>query len=324
MKKLLVLVLVLLLVAGCSAKDDKTAMHKIGVLQMMTHDALDSDYQGFKDALKDRGYIEGENIVFDYQNPNNDASSMATMANALVNSEPELIMAIGTAAAQSLSLETDTIPILGSAITDYVDTGLADSNEKPGRNISGCSDFMNMQTQMDLVEALVPDVKTIGLLYSSSEENSYIQAVEMKDECAKRNWTVIEKTISDLTMVNDTMMAFVGNVDALYIPTDNPLASSMASVVIVSEEYDIPVITGWDGGVKDGALASVGVNYYNLGYKTGEYAADLIEGKVTISELPIYFMDHTIADIYYNSNTATKINLELSSEITEKGIDLAQ
>lgn len=320
MKKVLVLVLTLLLV-GCSSDDDGK-IH-IGILQQLTHESLDLAYDGFIDALKDGGYKEGDNLVINYQNPNNDTSSLQTMSGVLVNDNPKLILAIGTSAAQSLSKETSDIAILGTAITDYVDVGLVKSNDKPGSNISGCSDFMNMEVQMNLIDDILDDVQTIGLLYSSNEENSYIQAKEMKIEAQKRGWKVIEKTICDLTMVNDTLLSMIDEINALYIPTDNQLASSIASVDIIAKEYQVPVFTGWDSGVKDGALASVGVNYYDLGYQTGLYAIQLIEDKVNISELPIYYSDYNKATIYYNSNTAKIINLNLSENITKNAIDLA-
>lgn len=124
-------------------------------------------------------------------------------------------------------------------------------------------------------------------------------------------------------MVNDTLLSMIDEINALYIPTDNQLASSIASVDIIAKEYQVPVFTGWDSGVKDGALASVGVNYYDLGYQTGLYAIQLIENKVNISELPIYYSDYNKATIYYNSNTAKIINLNLSENITKNAIDLA-
>ena len=326
MKKVILILLVLLIVAGCSSEnvessDDSTI--KIGVLQLMDHESLNSAYEGFKDALKDNGYDETK-VSFEYQNPNNDKSALATMAQFLVNQECELILAIGTGAAQALQQETVDIPILGTAITDYVDVGLVTSNENPGGNISGSSDYVDMVIQMDLIERFIPDVETVGLIYTSSEENSIIQAEAMKEECAKRGWTVVEKTISDLTMVNDTMMSFVGEIDALYIPTDNPLASSMASVDIVAKENKIPVFVGWDSGVSDGALASIGINYYDLGYKTGENAAKILNGEVNISEMPVYFMDGESATVYYNSETAESMEIEIPEDILTKGTDLSQ
>lgn len=325
MKKILMILLVMLLTA-CSSQNqtvDENALH-IGVLQLMEHEALNNTYNGFIDALKENGYEEGKNLVISFENPNNDKSTLATMAQKLVNEENDLILAIGTAAAQSLQQETDTIPILGSAITDYLDVGLVESNEKPGKNISGSSDYCDMAIQMDLVEMLVPDVQKVGLLYTSSEENSIIQAEQMRKECEKRGWEVVEKTISDLTMVDDTMHSFIGNIDALYIPTDNPLASSMASVEIVASENNIPVIVGCDTMVQDGGLASIGVNYYNLGYQTGLNALKIINNETTIDQLPVYFMDSENADIYYNSKIAEKMGFELPNEIIEKGIDVAK
>ena len=325
MKKILMILLVMLLTA-CSSQNqtvDENAIH-IGVLQLMEHEALNNTYNGFIDALKENGYEEGKNLVISFENPNNDKSTLATMAQKLVNEENDLILAIGTAAAQSLQQETDTIPILGSAITDYLDVGLVESNEKPGKNISGSSDYCDMAIQMDLVEMLVPDVQKVGLLYTSSEENSIIQAEQMRKECEKRGWEVVEKTISDLTMVDDTMLSLIGNIDALYIPTDNPLASSMASVEIVASENNIPVIVGCDTMVQDGGLASIGVNYYNLGYQTGLNALKIINNETTIDQLPVYFMDSENADIYYNSKIAEKMGFELPNEILEKGIDVAK
>ena len=323
MKKLLLCLILLVTLCGCSEETDENTV-KIGVLQLMDHEALNKAYEGFMAALNDEGYVEGENLSIEFQNPNNDKSSLATMAQQLVLDEPALILAIGTGSAQALQQETDTIPILGTAITDYVEVGLVSSNENPGGNISGSSDFCDMEMQMDLIEELVSDVKRVGLLYTSSEQNSIVQAQQMKEECVKRGWEVVEKTISDLTMVNDAMTAFIGDVDALYIPTDNPLASSMASVETIASENKIVTVVGCDTMVADGGLASIGVNYYDLGYETGLNAIKVLKGEVNISELPIYFMDSDTATVYYNSLIAERMGYELPSSILENGQDMAQ
>lgn len=324
MKKLITILLAAILLAGCSNQAADENNITIGVLQLMDHEALNNAYNGFIDALKDNGYVEGENLNIEFQNPNNDKSSLATMALQIVNQNPDLILAIGTASAQALQKETTEIPILGTAITDYEDLGLVASNEHPGGNISGSSDYCDMETQMNLIAQLVPDVHKVGILYTSSEQNSIIQAEEMKKECTERGWQVIEKTISDLTMVNDTMLSFVGDVDAIYIPTDNPLASSMASVEIIASENKIPVIVGCDTMVADGGLASVGVNYYQLGYATGENAVKLLIGEAEISELPVYYMNQDSTTVYYNSTIAEKIGMTLPQEILTKGVDMAK
>ena len=325
MKKIGLTLLIMLLLVACSNSktNENSNKIKIGVLQLMDHESLNEAYDGFKQGLADSGFDESK-VEFDYQNPNNDRNSLATMAQVLVNEEPELILAIGTGAAQALQQETKEIPIIGTAITDYLEVGLVESNKKPGTNISGSSDFVDMDVQMELIEQFVPNVKDIGLLYTSSEENSIVQAEAMKKVCADKGWNVNEKTISDLTMVNDTMSAFSGKIDALYIPTDNPLASSMASIDIIAKENKIPVFVGWVSGVNDGALASVGINYYNLGYQTGLNATKILKQEITISELPIYFIDSENAEVFYNGETAEMINVSVPEILQTKGIDLSQ
>ena len=323
MKKLL-LALALCLLVGCSSSNNQETTNntkEVGILQLMTHDALDKSREGFIDALKDGGYVEGENLTINYQNPESDAANLSTMADSLIADDLDLILAIATTPVQQLQNINDHTPILATAVTDFVATGLVESNENPGGLISGVSDGFPMDTQLDLLLE-VTDVKTLGILYTSSEPNSQIQAEQMEEECAKRNIDTIVKTVSDKTMIDDTMQAFIGQIDALYIPTDNNIASAFASVDIVAKENNIPVLAAESNVVRNGALISLGADYYKIGYQTGEMAVQILNGEKTISDFPIGFQEDV--DIYYNSQTAQEIGIELPTNILEQGIDVTQ
>ena len=180
--------LLLLAMAGvlsaCGTKETSsdTEAKKIGVCQLVTHDALDASYQGFVDGLKDAGYVDGENITIDYQNAQGDQSNCNTIATKLVNENCDLILAIATNAAQSCANATKDIPILVTAVTDPADAGVVESNEVPGGNVSGTSDLTPVKKQMELLVKLIPDAKKIAILYCSSETNSQVQANMAKDE----------------------------------------------------------------------------------------------------------------------------------------------
>lgn len=324
MKKLLALALSLCLLAGCSAGNDSqntTADAKeIGILQLMTHDALDKAREGFIDALKDQGYVEGENLKINYQNPEADQANLSTMADTLIADDPDLILAIATSPVQQLQNINDHTPILATAVTDFVAAGLAESNENPGGLIAGVSDGFPVDTQLDLLLEAT-EVKTLGILYTSSEPNSQIQAEQMAAECESRGIATIIKTVSDKTMIDDTMQSFIGQIDALYVPTDNNIAAAFASVDIVATENKIPVLAGESNVVKNGALLSLGADYYKIGYQTGEMAAQILNGEKTISDFQIEFQEDV--DVYYNSKTAEKLGLDLPQSIIDKGIDVA-
>ena len=320
MKKLLCLVLLLVLLTACGNDNSSSESKRVGILQLATHDALDASRTGFVDALKDGGYIEGENLVIDYQNPEADQANLSLMAETLLSKNPDVVLAIATAPAQTLYQVNNGTPILGTAITDFVASGLANSNEKPGKGIAGVSDGCPMTEQLDLLLEVKPDIKKFGIVYTSSEPNSEIQAKQMQAEANARGIEVMIKTVSDKTMIDDTMQAFVGEVEAIYVPTDNNIASAMASVDIVASENNIIVMTGESNPLKNGGLMSLGVNYYEIGYQTGQMAVKLLNGETTIDDLTI----ETQKDIktYYNSNTATKLGITLPSDILENGIDV--
>ena len=283
MKKLIALTLsaiMALSVVGCSSDGkEEDSKVKIGILQQLEHVALDNAREGFVKALEDNGYVDGENLVLDIQNAQSDQSNLSTMSDRLVNEKNDIILAIATGAAQSVAGKTKDIPILITAVTDPVDAGLAESMEKPNTNISGTSDASPIKEQIELMLRLKPDTKVVGLMYTSNEDNSVLQINQVKAILDDMNLEYVEQTVTNSNDVQQAAQSIVKKCDAIYIPTDNVLASSMAIVGSEAVREKVPVICGESGMVMSGGLATLGIDYYNLGYQTGEMAIRVLNGE---------------------------------------------
>lgn len=258
----------------------------IGIVQLVEHVALDSAYHGFVKALEDKGYKDGENIKIDYRNAQANQDILNSIADHFVGDKVDLILAIATPAAQAMAAKTDTIPILGTAITDYVVAKLAKSNEAPGFNVSGTTDMNPVAGQMDLLLKMVPTAKTVGLLYTSSEDNSILQIRIAKEALDKLGLKYEEVTVNNSNDVQQAAQSLVDKCDALYVPTDNVIASSIPIVSEVFSAAKKPIICGESGMLKGGATATVGINYYNLGYQTGLMAVEALNG-ADVAKMPI-------------------------------------
>ncbi len=285
MKKLTALLLTLVMAlsltacGGNAANSDGEEKIKIGVLQQLEHVALDQAREGFIQALEDNGFKDGENMVLDIQNAQADQSNLQTMADRLVNEGNDVILAIATGAAQTVAGKTKDIPILITAVTDPVDAGLVNSMENPGTNVSGTSDASPMEEQIDLMLTLCPQVKTVGVLYTSSEDNSVLQVSQLKPILKAKNLKIVEQTVTNSNDVQQAAQSLVTKCDAIYIPTDNVLASSIALVASEANNAKIPVICGESGQVTGGGFATIGIDYFNLGYQTGEMAIRILNGE---------------------------------------------
>ncbi len=282
--------------------------YKIGVLQLTEHAALDASNEGFVAALDDAG-IDYE---IDQQNAQNDQSACQTIASKLVNDGDDLILAIGTPAAQAVAGATSDIPIVGTAITDFAASGLVESNDAPGGNLTGSSDLTPVADQIELLQQLVPDAETVALLYCTAESNSEIQ-IEMAEEALDEAGIDHERyTVSSSNEIQQVVESMVGKADAIYTPTDNTIAAGMATVSMVANENDLPVIVGCDTMVEDGGLASYSINYYDLGYKAGEMAVDILTGKADPADTPIAYLEADECTLIANQATADEIGVDLS------------
>ena len=331
MKKIIAMLLTVLMVitlGACSSNESTSSTstdsspntYKVGILQLMTHGSLDEAREGMKDYLKEHGYVEGENVEYVYQNPEGDQSNLSTMADSLINEKCDVIVAIATSPAQVLMQTNIDTPIVGTAITDYVGSGLVESDEHPGAYVTGVSDYFSSDKQVELIQELVSGVKKVGVLYTSSETNSEIQANEMVSALEAAGIEAVVKTTPDKNSTSETITALANEgVEAIYIPTDNNLAASMGSVLQSVEEYGLPVIVGATAMVTDGGLANVGVDYYNIGQLTGELVVKILEG-ANPGDLPIVYQNE--GAINYNSKVAERIGYEIPSSIIEKGTDL--
>lgn len=301
--------------AAETAAETSEAHFSIGIIQYVEHPALDAARDGFIAALADNGFADGENITLDVQNAQADQSNLKTISQRFVNNKEDLILAIATPAAQAIASETTEIPILGTAITDYEVAKLVTSNEAPGGNISGTTDMNPVKEQIDLMVKLVPDVKNVGLLYTSSEDNSVLQAGLVKAACEALGLNVVEATVTSSNDVQQVAQSLAGKVDAIYIPTDNVLASSMPIVSDISVENKIPVICGEENMVLSGGLATLGINYYNLGYQTGEMAVKVLKGEAQPATMPI----ESQTDFTYkiNGDVADAIGIAIPSDLAE-------
>lgn len=272
--------------SGC-AKDNRI---KIGVIQLVEHSALDADYKGFVDGLAEAGYVDGQNIKIDYHNAQGEQVNCVTIAEKLINDRDNLIFAIATPAAQAVANLTKDIPILVSSVTDPESAKLVQKNTAPGGNVSGTSDLTPCAAQMELLKRIVPDAKTVGMLYCSSEQNSYFQVGLAKAACDKLGLKYIDGTVSNANEIQQVVTNLCGKVDVIYAPTDNMIAAGMPLVSKVANENKIPVICGEEGMVNAGGLATYGINYYELGKLTAKMAVEILRDGKNPAEMPIEYL----------------------------------
>ena len=272
---------------GCGSNGTTSnGEYKVGVVQLVEHPALDAANKGFVDALKEKGLAD--KITFDQQNAQADQSNLNSIAQRFVSDKKDLVLAIATPAAQTMANASHDIPIMGTAITDYVTAKLVQSNEHPGGNVSGTSDMTPVEKEVDLIIALVPNVKRIGAIYTSSEINSQLQVEKMKAYAATKGITVVEATVSNVNDIQQAATNLVNqDVQAIYTPTDNVLASAMANLAQITDAAKIPVFAADEGMTMTGGVATYSVDYYKLGYQTGLMAAKVLSGEAKISDLAI-------------------------------------
>ena len=311
------------MLAGCGGdtgnKQEKTdgQTYKIGVVQLMQHGALDQANQGMIDGLKDNGFEEGKNLEIDQQNAQGDQSNLQSISQQFVSNEVDLILAIATPAAQVMASATEEIPIVGTAITSYVDAGLVQSDEAPGTNVTGTSDMNPVEAQINLLLQLVPDAKTVGTIYTASEKNSEVQVDILKSVCEAKGLTVEERTISSVNDIQQAAQSLVNEVDVLWLPTDNNVASAMPQVVGVTDEAGLATICGEESMVRAGGTATYGFSYYKLGYNAGVMAAQILKGESVPAEMPIGYMPEEDCVAIVNTDALTALNLEAPAELME-------
>jgi putative ABC transport system substrate-binding protein len=308
---------IVFMVAGCAEK--KSSVKTVGIIQYVEHVALDSAREGFITALKDSGYEDGKNIKIDVQNAQADQSNLATISDRFVANKVDLVLAIATPAAQSIAGKTKTIPIVGTAITDYVAAKLVDSNEAPGGNVTGTTDMNPIKEQIDLLVKLVPTAKTVGVIYTSSEDNSIIQAAIAKKAIENLGLKYTEVTITNSNDVQQAIQSLVEKCDAIYLPTDNVIASSMPIISSITIQAKKPVICGESGMVNNGGLATLGINYYDLGYKAGKMAVKILEGKAKPATMPIESADKF--EFTINGTVAKEIGITIPEDLTQYVIE---
>ena len=292
-----------------TATPEEAKTYSIGIVQIVEHAALDAAREGFVQALADNGLVEGENVTFDVQNAQGDQSTLSTIGDRFVSANVDMILAIATPSAQTMASKTTTIPILGTAVTDYEVAKLVNSNEVPGGNVSGTSDMNPIADQIALLFELYPDAATIGCIYNSGEDNSVLQAAIAKEAIEAAGKTYTEVTVTSTNDVQQAMQSLVTQCDAIYIPTDNTIASAMPIVAEVANTAMIPVICGESNMVAAGGLATLGINYYDLGYQTGLMALKILLEGADISTMPIEFA--TGFDAAFNAETAAAIGLTI-------------
>ena len=306
--------------AGCGgdrqAAGEKT--YKIGIVQLVEHGALDEANRGFVDGLKERGYEEGKNIKIDRQNAQADQSNLQNIVHRFISDKVDLICAIATPAVQSAANATKEIPIVGTAVTDYVSAKVVQSNDAPGGNVTGTSDMNPIKEQIDLLMKLYPNAKTIGTIYSSSEINSEIQVKAMKEYAESKGLTVRTATISTVNDIPQAAQSLVSEVDVFYEPSDNIVASAMPTLVSVTDPAGKGVICAVPTMVEAGGLATYGIDYYKLGLQTGEMAADILEGKRKPADMKIETAHDLMLMI--NKKNAEKIGLTVPDDVLQGAV----
>lgn len=265
---------------------------KIGICQLVSHEALDAATKGFMDKVKEE---LGDAVSFDLQNAAGDSGTCVTIANSFVSKNVDLIMANATPALQAAHNSTSDIPILGTSITEYgVALGIDNFNGVTGINVSGTSDLAPLEEQAQMLVDVFPEAKRVGLLYCSAEANSLYQINVVKAELEKKGLTTKVLSFADSNDISSVLNGNINSIDALYIPTDNTCASSAGIIDSICSQKKLPVVAGEENLCKECGSITLSISYYNIGLKTGEMAVSILKDKADITKMAIAYDEHPV------------------------------
>ena len=288
---------------------------KVGVLQLLSHPALDQIYKGLEDGLAKEGYTVGKNLQLDLQNAQGDQSNLVSMGQKLVSDNNNLLVGITTPATLSLSNATKDKPIIMAGITYPVEAGLIKSENNPGNNITGVSDRTPIKQQLEVMKQILPKMKKVGILYTASEDNSVKQAQEAEKLAKELGLEVKVSTVANTNDIQQVTETLAAETDAIFVPIDNTIASAMATVVKVTDAKKVPVFPSSDTMVADGGLLGIGVDQYKIGIETAKVIAKVLKGADT-KTMPIVLANEGV--IYLNEAKAKQLGIEIPQDIKDK------
>lgn len=296
-----------------TTKQDKKV--KLGVLQLLSHPALDAIYQGIQDELAKEGYEAGKNLEIDFQNAQGDQSNLASMSEKLVSNKNDVIVGITTPATLSLANVTKDISIVMGGITYPVEAGLIKDEKKPGNNITGVSDRTPIKQQLEIMKQVVPTLKTVGILYTSSEDNSVKQAKQAEEDAKALGLEVKVATLANTNDIQQVTESLASQVEAIFVPIDNTIASAMATVVKATDAKKIPVFPSSDTMVADGGVLGLGVDQYQIGVETAKMVVEVLKGAKP-ADTPIKLANEGV--IYLNEEKVKELGITIPADIAQK------
>lgn len=298
----------------------RSSVTTIGIMQIIEHPALDAAKKGFIDGLAEEGFVEGDDLKFESQSAQGDMATAQSIAQKFVNDKVDMILAIATPTAQAAAKATTTIPVLITAVTDPVAAELVESIDRPGTNVTGTSDLTPVAKQLELLKQLVPTAQRVGIIYNAGETNSVVQVDLAKQAAPALGIELVEATASSTSGVYEAAQSLVGRADAIYVPTDNTVVSALESVIKVAEESTIPLVVGEEDGVRRGALATVGIDYYALGKQTAKMAAKILRDEAEPSEMPVEYQEDV--RLVINLKAAEKMGVTVPESLLQQAYEV--
>ncbi|MCI1004148.1 MULTISPECIES: ABC transporter substrate-binding protein [unclassified Herbaspirillum] len=284
----------------------------VAVTAIVEHPALDAVRDGVKDELKEEGFDAGKNLKWEYQSAQGNTGTAAQIARKFIGDKPDVIVAIATPSAQAVVAATKSIPVVYSGVTDPVAAQLVKDWKASGTNVTGVSDLLELDKQVDLIKRVVPKAKRVGMVYNPGEANSAVVVKALKELLAKSNMTLVEAAAPRSVDVGSAAKSLIGKVDVIYTNTDNNVVSAYEALVKVGNDAKIPLVASDTDSVKRGAIAALGVNYYDLGRQTGKVVGRILKGDKP-GDIPS--ATSSKLELFVNTAAAQKQGVTLSPEL---------
>ena len=311
---------------GQSSTDDSqssaedAAIKSVAVTQIVEHPALDAARDGIQDELAEAGYVAGETLNWSWESAQGNPTTATQIASKFVGDSPDAIVAIATPSAQAAIAATDSIPIIFSAVTDPVSAGLVDSLASPGGLVTGVTDLSPIGDHLDLIVEILPETESLGVIYNAGEDNSVSLMKLIVAMAPERNLEIIEAVATRSSEVRGAAQSLVGKVDAIYVPTDNTVASALESVIAVGQDNQLPVFAGDTDSVGRGAIASLGFDYYDVGRQTGALVVRVLEG-ADPATIPVQRVEQL--NLVLNLDAAEAMGVEIPAEVVDRADEIA-